>query len=256
MDCNNINLKRGSSGSQVKELQTALKAFGYYTKALDGDFGTYTEQAVKNYQKKNNLIVDGWVGTVTCKKLNQTNNGVYISTPHYLSKGCNQLGQCTSYYCAPHALRQCLKKLGITSYNENTLAGYAGTTKGGTSHQGIETAIAKVCTKENIQINMKWINFSDLGNTTAERFKKLGELLKDKNTDAIIHNLYRNKYGHYEVLEQININTKKCKVLNSLGNKCSSSSYCGYVENRGFIDFSQYIRNITQKSILLLTRKK
>jgi len=52
-------LKRGSKGSHVKELQTALKL------SADGIFGADTELAVRRFQSENGLTADGIVGTKT-----------------------------------------------------------------------------------------------------------------------------------------------------------------------------------------------
>ena len=57
-------IKRGSTGQVVKTLQTKLKAKGY-SLSVDGDFGTKTENAVKDFQKKNKLTADGIVGPKT-----------------------------------------------------------------------------------------------------------------------------------------------------------------------------------------------
>ena len=54
----------GSSGSDVKKLQEALNKNGYSLE-VDGKFGPKTQAAVKDYQKKNGLKVDGVVGTKT-----------------------------------------------------------------------------------------------------------------------------------------------------------------------------------------------
>ena len=54
--------KRGSSGSVVREIQTRLKNWGYYSGAVDGIYGSKTEAAVKYFQRKNGLSVDGQVG--------------------------------------------------------------------------------------------------------------------------------------------------------------------------------------------------
>jgi peptidoglycan hydrolase-like protein with peptidoglycan-binding domain len=70
MNCENINLKRGSKGDTVKEVQKILKTRGYYTGKIDGDYGPLTETAVKKYQKTTKgLLIDGIVGPVTCKHL-------------------------------------------------------------------------------------------------------------------------------------------------------------------------------------------
>ena len=52
-------LKRGSKGSHVKELQTALEL------SADGIFGADTELAVRRFQSENGLTADGIVGTKT-----------------------------------------------------------------------------------------------------------------------------------------------------------------------------------------------
>ncbi len=60
-----LTLKRGSTGSTVKTLQTKLKNWGYYTGAVDGIYGTQTVNAVKYFQRKNGLTVDGIAGNKT-----------------------------------------------------------------------------------------------------------------------------------------------------------------------------------------------
>ena len=54
----------GSKGSDVTELQKLLNKNGY-SLSEDGIFGTKTQDAVRDYQQKNNLSVDGIVGTNT-----------------------------------------------------------------------------------------------------------------------------------------------------------------------------------------------
>lgn len=57
--------KRGSTGSTVKEIQTRLKSWGYYTGSVDGIYGSKTESAVKYFQRTNGLAVDGLAGDKT-----------------------------------------------------------------------------------------------------------------------------------------------------------------------------------------------
>lgn len=54
----------GSQGGDVKELQTLLNKIGYNL-ATDGIFGAETQAAVKNYQQRKGLSVDGIVGNQT-----------------------------------------------------------------------------------------------------------------------------------------------------------------------------------------------
>ena len=65
-------LKKGDSGTAVKELQKRLKELGYYTSSIDGSYGAQTVAAVKAFQKKNGLTADGVAGSTTLKKLNST----------------------------------------------------------------------------------------------------------------------------------------------------------------------------------------
>jgi hypothetical protein len=63
-------LARGSKGSVVSALQTALKRFDVPNSPtdpgpIDGDFGPRTESAVRAYQSQQNITVDGVVGHQT-----------------------------------------------------------------------------------------------------------------------------------------------------------------------------------------------
>lgn len=58
------NLQKGSKGNDVLELQKLLNKNGYNL-AEDGSYGAKTLAAVKDYQQKNGLTVDGIVGTNT-----------------------------------------------------------------------------------------------------------------------------------------------------------------------------------------------
>jgi len=55
----------GSSGKEVIEIQKRLKAWGYYHGAIDGKYGYLTYQAVRYFQSKNGLKVDGIAGKQT-----------------------------------------------------------------------------------------------------------------------------------------------------------------------------------------------
>ena len=57
-------LRKGSSGDEVKKLQTLLNQNGY-SLTVDGQFGSATENAVELYQKAKGLNPDGIVGTLT-----------------------------------------------------------------------------------------------------------------------------------------------------------------------------------------------
>ena len=45
--------KYGSRGTEVTQIQTKLKRWGYYSGNIDGIYGTQTVNAVKYFQRKN-----------------------------------------------------------------------------------------------------------------------------------------------------------------------------------------------------------
>ena len=55
--------------ANIKEVQTVLKKWGYYTGAIDGINGPKTIAAVKRFQKKYGLTQDGIVGPKTAAKM-------------------------------------------------------------------------------------------------------------------------------------------------------------------------------------------
>ena len=67
--------KKGSSGATVREIQTRLKNWGYYDGAVDGIYGSQTEKAVRYFQRKNGLSVDGQVGNQTLAALGMQPSG-------------------------------------------------------------------------------------------------------------------------------------------------------------------------------------
>lgn len=59
----------GSSGREVTNIQTRLKNWGYYKYKVDGIYGWRTAEAVKEFQRKNGLTVDGICGNATLAKI-------------------------------------------------------------------------------------------------------------------------------------------------------------------------------------------
>ena len=66
--------RMGSSGEQVRTIQTKLKNWGYYSGAVDGIYGAQTAKAVEYFQRKNGLTADGIVGPATLRALGMENS--------------------------------------------------------------------------------------------------------------------------------------------------------------------------------------
>ena len=76
--------KYGSRGSEVTQIQTKLKRWGYYNGNIDGIYGSQTVEAVKYFQRKNGLTVDGIAGPATLKAM-----GIYTSSTSSTSSSSN-----------------------------------------------------------------------------------------------------------------------------------------------------------------------
>ena len=61
--------------SQTRTVQTKLKRWGYYKGTIDGIYGNLTRKAVRYFQSKNGLVVDGIVGKKTAAALGMTLSG-------------------------------------------------------------------------------------------------------------------------------------------------------------------------------------
>ena len=59
----------GSTGNEVIQIQTRLKNWGYYNGAIDGIYGYETYRAVRYFQSKNGLAIDGVAGSATLSAL-------------------------------------------------------------------------------------------------------------------------------------------------------------------------------------------
>ena len=81
----------GSSGSEVKNIQTKLKQWGYYSSEIDGVYGEKTYRAVRLFQSRNGLDVDGIAGPGTLAALgissnSSTKNSSYENNVNLLSR--------------------------------------------------------------------------------------------------------------------------------------------------------------------------
>jgi peptidoglycan hydrolase-like protein with peptidoglycan-binding domain len=66
----NTSLKKGSSGTKVRNLQYVLYELGYYDGPITGEYGDSTANAVRAFQIQNNLTpVDGVAGSKTLRVL-------------------------------------------------------------------------------------------------------------------------------------------------------------------------------------------
>ena len=118
-DKDDDSLRKGATGSAVKDLQTKLKKLGFYNAYVDGSYGDTTVAAVKAFQKKYNLTADGVAGSETLKKL----DSAYKNADSDKDDGSLRKGATGS---AVKDLQTKLKKLGF--YNAYVDGSYGDTT--------------------------------------------------------------------------------------------------------------------------------
>ncbi len=85
--------KYGSRGEEVKQIQEKLKRWGYYNGNVDGIFGSQTLEAVKYFQRKNGLTVDGIAGPATLKAMGIFNSSNSSSSSSSNSSDVNLLAR-------------------------------------------------------------------------------------------------------------------------------------------------------------------
>jgi len=75
-----VSLKPGMTGERVWALQQTLKDLGYFNGAPSGQFEAQTQQAVKRFQRDNQLVADGHVGRRTLMMLLHVGADILAST--------------------------------------------------------------------------------------------------------------------------------------------------------------------------------
>ncbi|HPF86476.1 MAG TPA: peptidoglycan-binding protein [Candidatus Limiplasma sp.] len=74
-------IKKGEDSDRVRTVQQRLKELGYYTGEIDGQFGSGTEEAVRLFQRQNDLDVDGVIGSMTLAAVMDENAAMVTITP-------------------------------------------------------------------------------------------------------------------------------------------------------------------------------
>lgn len=83
-------LRKGNKGYYVGYVQEKLNSLGYICGSVDRSFGSKTEMAVKEFQRRNSLKVDGVVGPNTWKQLNSTHSVMNPIAEYSLKKDGNK----------------------------------------------------------------------------------------------------------------------------------------------------------------------
>ena len=166
-DKDDDSLRKGATGSAVKNLQTKLKKLGFYNAYVDGSYGDTTVAAVKAFQKKYNLTADGVAGSETLKKLDSAyknadsdkddgslRKGATGTAVKTLQTNLKKLGFYTAYVdgsfgsTTESAVKAFQKKYGLTA---DGVAGSATLKK-------IESAVASASSGKITTERLDWFN--------------------------------------------------------------------------------------------------
>lgn len=112
-------LRYGTRSDEVMKLQQNLTALGLYSGTISGHYGSITEAAVMNFQRKNGLSADGIAGAKTLAKIAEAVNGSSSSSSSNSSSSNGSSGSSSSSLLkygtnseAVRTLQQNLKTLG------------------------------------------------------------------------------------------------------------------------------------------------
>jgi peptidoglycan hydrolase-like protein with peptidoglycan-binding domain len=226
--CPDEDLRPGCKGENVKAVQNFLNDRGFATNT-DGIYTDQTKGAVAAFQTAaqsidlyQGYVVDGLYGHYTAvaaywydsKKAGRTPaptpsqpsaNGVYSSPAwrHYQD-------QETGYWCGPFTDSQIIYELWGHEAAQSYLASLGGTTSAGTDHDGLLYAINTWASRNGHSCNSWFQNFSSTG------WDQLGQWVADPNIGIGIHCLYKDRWGHYMYVVQVNMNNQTVICIDSL----------------------------------------
>jgi hypothetical protein len=180
------------------------------------------------------------------------NNGVSTFGYTWLSNNerimLNWLAQVTDYTCGPHAIVKSIYDFVGYEYSETSVSKNYGAVIGssGTTHGQLETIYRNAGWAAGFDMRFNWYTFNEIGGWEGIR-----NAVSDPNKNVIIHNLYKNTWGHYEFVLNVNTDTQKIRLDNSL--PATTAQWGGWVEDRSFATMKQYMDGISQKSVLVVT---
>lgn len=165
------NLSYGSSGEDVKKLQNALNSVGY-SLDVDGQFGPKTQAAVKDYQSKNNLTVDGIAGEKTWGSLNSKLSSGKKESKNPSSKKTSKTSKSTKSYETKRPVYKESKDVKKASDNLKKWENEKPAEYNSKYSDKIDEILASILDREDFQYNL---NADPLYNQYREQYMKNGE---------------------------------------------------------------------------------
>lgn len=168
-------LKIGSKGETVKQVQKALHLLP------DGIYGQLTEEAVKDFQRENNLTIDGKVGPATMAKLMVAIASQHTIQPKKSKRMIDEIiVHCTAtpegHDCTIHQIRASHKKRGFSDIGYHYVV-----FRDGSIHEGRDVNIVGAHCKNHNAHSIGVSYVGGLENKPGVAYEKLKA--KDTRTD-------------------------------------------------------------------------
>lgn len=127
-------LRYGTRSDEVLKLQQNLTKLGLYTGTISGHYGSITEAAVMNFQRKNGLSADGIAGAKTLAKIEEKVNGTSSSSSSGSSSSSSSSGNAAAnssngllkYGVRSDAVRTLQQNLKTLGYYDGSVTGNFG----------------------------------------------------------------------------------------------------------------------------------
>jgi hypothetical protein len=118
MNDNLPTLRQNSTGPDVIRLQQDLQELGYYSGAIDGNFGPITKQAVIDFQQARGLIADGIVGPITWSQIKRI-----LTAPFFRVDGWKRMSESEENDEIKSLINS---RMGVAALNQVVLEGFVG----------------------------------------------------------------------------------------------------------------------------------
>lgn len=186
---NNVNtdqdLKIGMTGDNVTELQTWLQTQGFYKGKIDGEFGNYTEQAVKAFQQYVGIKEDGIVGNISRQSMKDlvngnidTNSGTSSTSSSYSKTGSSTSSSAAYGTSKSYSSSYSSGSSGWSSGNgvgdcwDNSAALYSELTASGQSARIVQYANSYSSNHRSVEVwdGSSWVDYDYRSNGYSNRY--------------------------------------------------------------------------------------
>lgn len=213
----------GSSGEDVKKLQKALNSVGYNL-AVDGEFGPKTQSAVRAYQQKNGLAVDGIVGVNTWNSLNSKKTTTTSASKNTSTQAANKIKEPTAKKRPTYEKNESVisAENSLQDWENNKPSDYESKYS-----QEIESILNSILNREKFSYNM---NADPLYNQYKEQYINNGKkaMLDTLANSAALTGGYNNSYAVTAGNEAYNESLNK---LNSIAMELYDRAYSKYKDD-------------------------